>query len=102
MQEVKNPISFADLPDYGEDVPPDVDACLSFVIGALRRVGLTRVLVAEHTPPSAPLRVVRVLAPGLEMYNSLVPRMGRRLVSFRDRLAARPAVRPVASAASGE
>jgi len=71
-------MSFDEVPDYAEQVP-DIAAGLELLRGKLAARGLHRVLRVELTPPDLPVKVVRVLVPGMEVYAHGILRMGTRM-----------------------
>ncbi|MFI9275749.1 YcaO-like family protein [Kitasatospora sp. NPDC052896] len=59
-----------------------IDSALEGTIQALASVGLHQVLRVVLSPPRSPLKVVKVIVPGLENFQPSLKRIGTRLNSF--------------------
>ena len=75
-------ISSSDTDDFLTDI--------RFIIGALARKGLDRVIVADLTREEIGVPVVRVIVPGLEAYAMDGDRMGERARNAADHRLSRP------------
>ena len=71
-------IDFAAIPDAGANVTTIEDA-LALLLRKLDDQGLPRALRVPLGPADLPVRVVRVIVPGMEVYAHGIQRMGRRL-----------------------
>jgi ribosomal protein S12 methylthiotransferase accessory factor len=72
----------ADVPGQAND---DVMADLRFVLDRLRDGGIRRAIAVDLSPPSVPVAVVRVLAPGLESWSLDHSRIGWRAAAAWNR-----------------
>lgn len=90
---VGEPMPASDLPSrMTDDVMADIEAMLDLVRGR----GVSRVIAVDVSPPAMPVRVARVLAPGLESWATDRSKLGARATSAWNaavrRVAAAPAV----------
>jgi ribosomal protein S12 methylthiotransferase accessory factor len=78
-------LNFSEVPDYGDRVN-DIESALALVLEKLAKNGLRWALRAELSPPDLPVKVVRVLVPGCEVFAHGVQRMGPRLLEYMNRV----------------
>ncbi len=79
-------IDFENIPNRSDSVT-DLHSALELMLGMLERNGIRRVLRVVFTSPDNPIQAMRVLAPGLECFNSTTRRIGVRLRDYvRDKL----------------
>ena len=85
---VANPIgavNFDDIPDHAA-MTPDVESAYVFLSEALGRCGMTRICRTAFTTPEDVLQVVRIVVPGLEMWDDRSRRVGPRLRDYVEKL----------------
>ncbi|XYH97100.1 YcaO-like family protein [Sorangium sp. So ce1128] len=66
------------MTEVASHVSDDVVSDLWFMVDRLRSVGLSRVVVVDLSPPDLPVKVARVLVPGLESWGSDRSKLGPR------------------------
>lgn len=80
-------VRFQEIPSFDSD---DFLTDIRYVVSALGRVGLHRVIVVDLTREEIGIPVVRVIVPGLEVYAVDQDRMGGRCRNARNRRISRP------------
>lgn len=75
----EEPIDYREIPDESERVR-DVSSAFDVMVEALHRQGARRILRVVYTPPEYPLKVVRIVVPGLELHSKDSLRIGPRLL----------------------
>ena len=68
-------IALADEPTFTSD---DVAADLGFMLDRLAAAGLSRVIAVDLSPPELPVKVARVIVPGIESWGSDRSKVGPR------------------------
>lgn len=81
MRQGDRPFDFSRAPNPAAGCR-SLDDVLSAVCDGLRRARIRRVLRVSLSDPDDLVHVVRVLVPGLEFFNEILPRVGRRLVRY--------------------
>lgn len=74
-------LSMSEIPDHSQDID-SLSAALALLLDRTHAAGIRQVLTVDLTPvPEVDLRVVRVIAPGLESCQPTLQRVGRRLAA---------------------
>jgi ribosomal protein S12 methylthiotransferase accessory factor len=81
MRQGDTPFDFSRAPNPAAGCR-SLDDVLSAIRDGLRRAGIRRVLRVSLSDPGDLVHVVRVLVPGLEFFNEILPRVGLRLVRY--------------------
>jgi ribosomal protein S12 methylthiotransferase accessory factor len=68
-------VSMKDIPSHESD---DVVSDLRFLLGRLKAAGLSRVVVVDMSPAEFPVKIARVVVPGLESWGSDRSKLGPR------------------------
>ncbi|GGX26709.1 hypothetical protein GCM10010321_46670 [Streptomyces chartreusis] len=78
-------LTMAEIPDHSHDIG-SLHAALELLRARTESAGVRQVLTVDLTPvPDVELRVVRVIAPGLESFQPALQRVGRRLAAHATR-----------------